>query len=95
MSTHSSLQLRRDLSYPQQACQDLLHLHGEGKSIVELRTGKMDPKVANALGYLGASFLRALELADIESRLEKMEAQLDYAAQATAHVRGQGGSDRA
>ena len=65
------------------------------QSIVELRTGKMDPKVANALGYLGASYLRALELADIESRLEKMEAQLDYAAQAISHVRGQGGSDRA
>jgi hypothetical protein len=25
------------------------------QSIVELRTGKMDPKVANALGYLGYS----------------------------------------
>jgi len=51
------------------------------QSIVELRTGKMDPKVANALGYLGASYLRALEPADIESRLERMEAQLNYAAQ--------------
>jgi hypothetical protein len=29
------------------------------QSIVELRTGKLDPKVANALGYLGAGYLRA------------------------------------
>jgi len=28
--------------------------------------GKLDPKVTNALGYLGASYLRSLEVADIE-----------------------------
>lgn len=65
------------------------------QSIVDLRIGKMDPKVANALGYLGASYLRALELADIESRLENMEAQLNYAAQAISNVRVQDGGNRA
>jgi len=44
--------------------------------------------VANALGYLGARYLRALELVDFESRLEKMEAQLNYA------LRRQAGSER-
>jgi len=63
--------------------------------MVELRTGKMDPKVANALGYLGASYLRALELADIESRLEKMEVQLNYAAQTISNARGRDGINRA
>jgi hypothetical protein len=32
---------------------------------------------------LGARYLRVLELADFESRLEKLEAQLNYAAQAS------------
>ena len=43
------------------------------ESIVEIRAGKLDPRVANALGYLGASYLRALEVSDIESRLDALE----------------------
>lgn len=31
------------------------------QSIVEVRAGKMDPKVANSISYLAASFLRAVE----------------------------------
>jgi hypothetical protein len=42
-------------------------------SIIEIRAGKLDPKVANALGYLGTSLLRALEVADVERRLELLE----------------------
>jgi hypothetical protein len=34
------------------------------ESIIEIRAGKLDPRVANALGYLGTSLLRALEVAD-------------------------------
>jgi hypothetical protein len=33
------------------------------QSIVEVRAGKMDPKVANSISYLAASFLRAVEAA--------------------------------
>jgi len=44
------------------------------ESIIETRSGKLDPRVANALGYLGASYLRALEVADFESRLDALEA---------------------
>ena len=44
------------------------------ESIVEIRAGKLDPRVANALGYLGASYLRALEVSDFERRLDALEA---------------------
>jgi hypothetical protein len=43
------------------------------ESIIEIRAGKLDPRVANALGYLGASYLRALEVSDIEKRLDALE----------------------
>ena len=43
------------------------------ESIIEIRAGKLDPKVANALGYLGTSLLRALEAADVERRLDLLE----------------------
>jgi hypothetical protein len=39
------------------------------ESIVELRAGKLDPKVAIALGYLGTSLLRALECWESNVRL--------------------------
>ena len=44
-----------------------------GQSIVEIRTGKLDPKLANSISYLGAEFLRAMELADLERRLADLE----------------------
>ena len=43
------------------------------QAIVELRTGKLDPKLANSISYLGTGFLRAIEIADIEARLESLE----------------------
>lgn len=43
------------------------------ESIIEIRAGKLDPKLANALGYLGTSLLRALEVADVERRLDLLE----------------------
>ena len=43
------------------------------QSIVEIRAGKMDPRMANAISYVGTGFLRAVELADIEQRLETLE----------------------
>src|SRR5260370_2260638 len=61
----------KDFAAPKTAA-DLRDLLAE--SIIEIRAGKLDPRVANALGYLGASYLRALEVADIESRLDALEA---------------------
>ena len=39
------------------------------QSIVEIRAGKLDPKLANSISYLGTGFLRALEVSDLETRL--------------------------
>jgi hypothetical protein len=42
-------------------------------SIVEIREGKLDPKLANSISYLGAGFLKALEFSDLEARLAALE----------------------
>jgi hypothetical protein len=46
------------------------------QSIIEIRSGKLDPKLANSISYLGTGFLRAAELADIEARLMKLEREI-------------------
>jgi hypothetical protein len=43
------------------------------QSIIEIRTGKLDPKLANSISYLGSGFLRAVEFSDLESRLAVLE----------------------
>lgn len=43
------------------------------QSIVEIRTGRLDPKLANSISYLGTGFLRAVEVSDLESRLAALE----------------------
>jgi hypothetical protein len=60
----------REFAAPKTAA-DLRELLAE--SIIEIRAGKLDPRIANALGYLGASYLRALEVSDVESRLDELE----------------------
>jgi hypothetical protein len=40
-----------------------------------MRAGMLDPKLANAISYLGMGFLRAVELADLEKRLVELERQ--------------------
>ncbi len=62
------------------------------QSIIEIRTGKMDPKLANAVGYVGASFLRALEVSEIEPRLQKLEQELERAQQTSRQVGNCAGS---
>jgi len=54
------------------------------QSIIEIRAGKLDPKLANSISYLGAGFLRALEVADIEPRIEELERELETARQVAA-----------
>jgi len=41
--------------------------------IVEIRSGKVDPKLANSISYLGTGFLRALEVSGLEKRLDALE----------------------
>jgi hypothetical protein len=60
----------RDLAAPKTAA-DLHDLLAE--SIIKICAGKLDLRIANALSYLGASYLRALEASDIEKRLDKLE----------------------
>jgi hypothetical protein len=45
------------------------------QSIIDIRAGMLDPKIANSISYLGTGFLRAVELADIEARLAELERQ--------------------
>ena len=44
-----------------------------GQTINQVRRGEIDPKVTNAIGYLAATLLRALEQGDIERRLAELE----------------------
>jgi len=47
-----------------------------GDSINRLRRGELDPRVANAMGYLASVLLRALEQGPMEERMAKLEAML-------------------
>ena len=44
-----------------------------GQTINQVRRGEIDPRVANTIGYLSATLLRALEQGDIERRLAELE----------------------
>src|SRR5271157_4063888 len=39
------------------------------QSIVEVRAGKLDPKLANSISYLGTGLLRAIEVGDLQEKL--------------------------
>ncbi|HUU92209.1 MAG TPA: hypothetical protein VM238_13505 [Phycisphaerae bacterium] len=45
-----------------------------GETINQLRRGEIDPRVANAVGYLSGTLLKALQQGDIEQRLADLEA---------------------
>ena len=42
-------------------------------TINEVRTGKVDVRIANSVGYLGGILIKALEGSDLEERLSKLE----------------------
>ena len=50
--------------------------------MADIRAGRMDPKLASTLGYLGMSLLRAFEVAEFEQRLERLEQRDDLEKQA-------------
>jgi general stress protein YciG len=60
----------REIPPPKNA-RDVKNLLAE--AMAEIRAGKMDPKLGTTLGYLGTSLLKAIEISDIEERLEKLE----------------------
>jgi|SRR5579863_1886556 hypothetical protein len=47
-----------------------------GDSINRLRRGELEPRIANAIGYLASVLLRALEQGPMEERLAHLEAIL-------------------
>jgi hypothetical protein len=46
-------------------------------TINEVRQGKLDPKIANAVGYLAGVLLRALEIGDLAEQLASLRKQLE------------------
>lgn len=53
-------------------CQDVVRLISE--TINQVRKGQIDPRVANAVGYLANVLIRAVEQGDMERRLDDLEA---------------------
>src|SRR5712691_7086385 len=47
-----------------------------GESINQVRRGQLDPRVANAVGYLASILLGALQQGPLEDRLSRLEATL-------------------
>jgi hypothetical protein len=42
-------------------------------TIVEVREGRMDPRVANSISYLGTGFLNAVGVSDLAARVRALE----------------------
>jgi hypothetical protein len=55
-------------------------------TIHQVRTGVLDPKVANCVGYLSGILLKAIEVGDIEGRLAAVEASVRHGSQ--VHLAG-------
>jgi hypothetical protein len=54
-----------------ESCSDTVPLLSE--TINQVRKGEIDPRVANAVGYLANVLIKAVEQSDIEKRLEAIE----------------------
>jgi hypothetical protein len=44
-----------------------------GTTINQVRRGQIDPRISNAIGYLAATLLKALEIGNLEQRLSDLE----------------------
>lgn len=53
-------------------CGDVVRL--VGATINQVRKGELDPRVANAVGYLANVLLKAVEQSDVEKRIAELEA---------------------
>lgn len=47
-----------------------------GGAINEVRDGSLDIKAANCIGYLSGHLVKAMEISDLEERMEKLETEL-------------------
>jgi hypothetical protein len=68
---------------------DVSHLLAD--SINQLRRGELDPRVANAVGYLSTVLLRALEQGPLEDRVAKLESMFGLEAKLEIEQPGEGG----
>ncbi len=57
---------------PLETVQDVVALLAD--TINQVRTGQIDPRISNAVGYLAGIMLKAMEQSDIDKRLAAMEA---------------------
>lgn len=55
-----------------ESCQDVVRLISE--TINQVRKGQVDPRVANAIGYLANVLIKAYEQGDLEKRIKDLEA---------------------
>jgi hypothetical protein len=53
-------------------------------TIHEVRTGQLDPKIANAVGYLASVMVRALQAGELEDRMAALEAAVRSSSRGTA-----------
>ena len=60
--------------HPLKTVQDVTDLLAE--TINHLRAGRLDPRVANTVGYLATAMLKALQQGDVDGRLRAIEAVL-------------------
>lgn len=63
-----------------ESCQDVVRLISE--TINQVRRGELDPRVANAVGYLANILIKAAEQGDMEKRIEQLEAAVQAQADA-------------
>jgi general stress protein YciG len=47
-------------------------------AIAQLRAGRLDPKIATSIAYVAGPLLKTIELADLESRVVRLEEKLPH-----------------
>ena len=57
-----------------------------GETINQVRTGMLDPKVANCIGYLSGIVLKGLDQGDLQRRIEALENVVDHQRRKAAKV---------
>jgi hypothetical protein len=48
------------------------------EAMAQLRAGRLDPKLATSLAYVAGPILKTIELADLESRVVRLEEKLPH-----------------
>lgn len=64
-----------------ESCQDVVRLISE--TINQVRRGDLDPRVANAIGYLANVLIKAAEQGDLEKRIADLEAAVQKPARSS------------